>query len=166
MSSPVRPVPSEWLLDEEAFKQKLPYSVVPTNLKGVYSVPAPSDDFDPNTASQSDLIKNGILWRRPTASDPQAVKEAWDKVFSRKWLAKDRVVPVFEQQVGRQHYLRKPLKKAANGSYIGGVWAGAGIFSGGPYSGVIGYWNVPTVSNASEPKSSSPSYDLVSRHSL
>jgi hypothetical protein len=159
MSTPAKPSPSQWLLDEKEFLQKLPYSTKPTNLKGVYSVPAPADDFDPNTASQSELIKNGILWRRPTANDPPALKEAWDKLFSRKWLAKDRIVPVFEPQVGKQHHLRKPLKKATDGSYIGGVWAGAGIFSGGPYSGVIGYWDVPTVSKASEPACSAPSYD-------
>jgi hypothetical protein len=67
--------------DEEAFLQKLPYPVTPTNLKGAYAGVAPPDDFDPNTASPSELIKNGILWRRPTAADPPALREAWHRVF-------------------------------------------------------------------------------------
>jgi Peptidase A4 family len=159
MSSVLTSAPPGWELDEQAFLQKLPYPVTKTNLKGVYAGVAPPDDFDPNTASPSELIKNGILWRRPTAADPPALRAAWDKVFSRKWLAKDRVVPVLEPQLGRRHNLRKPLRKVSDTNYLGGAWSGAFADSGGPYTGCIGYWVIPTVSKASEPQSSPGSYD-------
>jgi hypothetical protein len=118
-------------LDEEAFLQKIPYPVTPTNLKGVYAGVAPPDDFDPNTASQSDLLKNGTLWRRPTAADPPSLRAVWQKVFSRKWLAQDRVMPVMEPQVGRVHILKRAPRKVGDMNYLGGAWAGAATFSGG-----------------------------------
>jgi hypothetical protein len=64
-----------------------------------------------------------------------------------------------EPQVGRKHFLRQKPKKLSEANYVNGAWAGAATASGGPYSGVIGYWYVPTVSKASEPQSSAPSYD-------
>ncbi|HEY6347446.1 MAG TPA: G1 family glutamic endopeptidase [Bryobacteraceae bacterium] len=152
-STPTSGAPG-WEFDEQAFLQKLPYRVTPTNLKGVYAGVAPPDDFDPNTASPSELIKNGILWRRPTDADSPALRAAWQKVFSRKWLAKDRIVPVLEPQVGKRHILRKPLKKVTDTNYLSGAWAGGFTSSGGPYSGIVAYWDVPTVSKASEPASS------------
>lgn len=159
MSGTLRPASSEWVFDEQAFLRKIPYPVVPTNLKGVYAGVAPPDDFDPNTASPSELIKNGILWRRPTAADPPAFREAWQKVFSRKWLAKDRIVPTLEPQVGRTHILKKAPRKISDTNYLGYAWSGAVSFTGGPYVGICGIWTVPTVSNAPQPPSSYPSYD-------
>lgn len=159
MSSTGRPSPIQGPFDEKEFLQKLPYPVTSTSLKGVYVGTAPPESFDPNTATAAELVKNGILWRRPTPTNDPALKAAWDKVFSRKWLAADRIVPEFEPQVGRKHILRQALKKQKEGNYLGGAWAGAATASGGPFSGVIGYWHVPTVSKASEPQSSSPSYD-------
>jgi hypothetical protein len=162
MSSTPTAASSEWAFDEEAFLQKIPYRVTPTNLKGVYSVVAPPDDFDPNTASASELLKNGILWRRPTATDPPALREAWQKVFSRKWLAKDRVVPVFEPQVGRRHLLgKKAPRKISATNYLVGTWSGAATFSGGPYTGVVGFWKVPSVTRAPQPASAPGTYDAA-----
>lgn len=155
----VKRPPSEFLVDEEAFLQKLPYTIKPTNLKGVYAAEAPQDNFDPNTATAAELVKNGILWRRPEATDNPAVRQAWNQVFSRKWSAADRIVPVLEPQIGRTHILKKAPTKVSESNYLGGAWAGAATASGGPYTGVIGYWHVPTVSKASEPASSYPSYD-------
>lgn len=158
MSTKPIPVPSPGEFDERAFLQKIPFNVTPTNLKGAYAGVAPPDSFDPNTASAAELVKNGILWRRPSAKDDPALRAAWQKVFSRKWLAKDRVVPVLETQVGKTHNLRK-IRKVSDGNYLDGTWAGAATASGGPYSGVIANWIVPTVSKPSEPASSFPSYD-------
>jgi hypothetical protein len=137
MSSTPTSAAPVWEFDEEAFLRKLPYAVTKTNLKGVYAGVAPPDDFDPNTASPSDLIKNGILWRRPTAADPPALRAAWQKVFSRKWLAKDRIVPVLEPQVGKRHILRKPLKKVTEGNYVNGAWSGGFTSSGGRIAGSL-----------------------------
>jgi hypothetical protein len=152
-------VPSQWVFDEQAFLQKIPYSVTPTNLKGAYAGTAPPDSFDPNTASAAELVKNGILWRRPTASDPPALRAAWQKVFSRKWLAQDRIIPVLEPQTGRRHILKKAPQKTGNMNYLGGAWSGAATFSGGPYNGIIGYWIVPTVSQPPQPPSAPGTYD-------
>jgi hypothetical protein len=159
-STPTSAMPG-WEFDEQAFLQKIPYPVTATNLKGAYAGDAPPEDFDPNTASATELIRNGILWRRPTATDPAALRAAWDKAFSRKWLAKDRVIPVLEPQVGRKHILRKPLRKISDGDYLGYAWSGSFADSGGPYIGCIGYWKVPTVSKASEPPSGPGSYDAT-----
>jgi Peptidase A4 family/Tachylectin len=149
---------SEWVFDEEAFLKKIPFRVVPTNLKGAYSVVAPPDDFDPNTASASELIKNGILWRRPTAGDPPALQEAWQKFFSRKWVAKDRAVPVFQPPAARKHILKRPPRKTSDTTtYASNVWSGAATLSGGPYTGVVGMWKVPSVLRPPWPPSTSGS---------
>jgi hypothetical protein len=146
---------SEWVFDEEAFLKKIPFRVVPTNLKGAYSVVAPPDDFDPNTASASELLKNGILWRRPTAADPPALREAWQKFFSRKWLAKDRAVPAFQPGRGRTHVLKTPPRKITDTTYASNAWSGAATLSGGPYTGVVGMWKVPSVLTPPWPPSGS-----------
>lgn len=150
---------SQFDFDEKSFLQKLPYSVTPTSVQGVYAGVPPGDDFDPNTASAAALVKAGILFRRPTASDSPALQAAWKNAFSQKWLAKNFVVPVLEPQIGRTHQLRQKPKEVSNGNYLGYAWAGAATATGGPYTGVIANWIVPSVSKASEPASSSPSYD-------
>lgn len=153
MSKATTPASSAWVFDEEAFLRKIPFRVAPTNLKGAYSVAPPPDDFDPNTASPDELIKNGILWRRPTATDPPALHEAWQEFFSRKWLAKDREVPVFPPGIRRKHVLKKPPRKITDETYLSSNWAGAATMSGGPYTGVVGMWQVPTASRPPWPPS-------------
>lgn len=153
------PASSEWVFDEEAFLKKIPFRVVPTNLKGAYSVVAPPDDFDPNTASASELVKNGILWRRPTAADPPALREAWQKAFSRKWLAEDREVPVFQPPVARKHILKRPPGKVSDTTQVTYNWSGAATDSGGPYTGAVGMWQVPSVLRPPWPPSSSEDPD-------
>jgi hypothetical protein len=157
-SSTGRPV---FTLDEDAFRRRIPYNLIGTNVKGAYATPAPSDNFDPNTASATELIKQGLLWRRPTSADPPAFQQAWKKVFSRKWLAKDRIVPQMEVQVGKTHNLRKPLVNAADQNFLNGAWSGAGM-RGGPWAGIIGSWNIPTVSAPSEPQGLSGGWDSSS----
>ncbi|HVI08892.1 MAG TPA: G1 family glutamic endopeptidase [Candidatus Binatia bacterium] len=153
MSKATTPATSEWVFDEEGFLKKIPFRVVPTNLKGAYSVVPPRDDFDPNTASADELIKNGILWRRPTASDPPALQQAWKKFFSRKWLAKDREVPVFPPGIKRKHISRRPPRKITDTAYVSANWAGAATSNGGPYTGVVAMWTVPSVFTPPWPQS-------------
>jgi Peptidase A4 family len=160
MSSEPAAAPTDWEFDEQDFLRKIPFPVTPTNLKGAYAGIAPPEAFDPNMASASELIKNGILWRRPAAVDDPILQEAWRKVFSRKWLAKDRIIPVLASQIGRTHNLRKPPRKASDGSFLTSGWAGAATSFGGPFTGVLGYWNVPTVTAASEPPSGPGTYDF------
>ncbi len=141
----------EFVHDEQAFRQKIPYRLISTRLKGVYASPAPAEDFDPNKAGAAELIQHGLPWRRPAATDNPALVKAWQKVFSRKWLAKDRIVPELEPQIGRTHILKRPLRRVTDNNFLANTWAGAGI-RGGSWSGIIGFWNVPTVSKPSEPQ--------------
>jgi hypothetical protein len=47
------------------------YELVPTTMAGAFISPAPSADFDPNTATPRSLIENGFPRRRPDESgDP------------------------------------------------------------------------------------------------
>jgi Peptidase A4 family len=135
--------------DEHAFRQRIPYALVSTNVRGAYASPAPAESFDPNKASAAEIVKQGLLWRRPTASDSPELMKAWQKVFSRKWLAKDRIVPQLEPQAGKTHVLRKALRKVADQNFVNGAWAGGGI-RGGSWTGIIGFWHIPTVTKPAE----------------
>ncbi|HLW70325.1 MAG TPA: G1 family glutamic endopeptidase [Candidatus Binataceae bacterium] len=137
--------------DEEAFLKSMPHQLVKTNLKGVYASPPPPDNFDPNKANATELIKQGLFWRRPKPTDDPAIVKAWDKVFSRKWLAKDRIVPKLEPQIGKTHLLRRPLGRVTDQNFVNGAWSGGGI-RGGSWTGNIGFWDIPTVSQPSEPQ--------------
>jgi len=149
MATPSTSIPS-FLLDEEGFKTKHPYKLIATNLKGAYTTPAPPDTFDPKTASQTDLMKNGLMWRKPAPGDPPAVYAAWDRFFSRKWLAKDRIVPESHPQIGVTHNYRGPApKRQADSTFIGNVWAGAGTKTG-KWTSIVGNWTVPSVSAPTE----------------
>ncbi len=120
-----------YLPDEEGFKAKHPFKLLSTNLRGVYAVPAPPDSFDLKTASQSELIKHGLPWRKPGPGDPPELQKAWDRFTSRKWLAKDRIVPELHPQLGVTHNYRGPKpRQQADTSYLGRVWAGAGTKTG------------------------------------
>ena len=135
--------------DQAAFIQKMPFTLVPTNLPGAYATPAPPADFDPRTATQLDLIRHGLLWRKPTATDAPELHHAWDTFFSRTWLEKDRIVPHSVPQVGITHRLTQAPKKQSDGSYTTSMWAGAGGKTG-KWTGIIGYWVIPTVSKPAE----------------
>jgi hypothetical protein len=137
--------------DEAAFLKKMPVDLKPTSMKGVYLNPSPPDDFDPNKATQLDLARYGLMFRKPVAGDPPEMKKAWDKFFSRKWLEKDRIVPEFVPQIGVTHNLKKIPKKQTDGTYLGTVWSGAGQNTGS-WTSIIGFWLVPTVSKPTEPQ--------------
>lgn len=149
--------------DETAFEKRFPYRLLPTNLEGVYAVPAPPDDFDPNTASAASLIKHGIPWRRPKPGDPPAFLAAWERVFSRRWLSKGRIVPVMEPVPGRTHELKSPVCREVNGTNSNASWGGCAI-SGGPssWNGVTGFWVIPTVSQPPEPQGNEGGWDSSS----
>jgi hypothetical protein len=96
-------------------------------------------------------MKNGLLWNRPAPTADHALLAAWNKAFSRKWLAKDRIVPQMEPQIGKTHFLKTPARKATEGAYLSNAWAG-GVFITGSWVGNLGYWDIPTVSKPSEPQ--------------
>jgi hypothetical protein len=120
------------------------------------------DSFDPNTASQDDLVKQGLRWTKPTAHSAPEVRAAWEKFFSRKWLAKDRIIPELHPQIGRTHNYRGPApKKHKDGTYTGTVWSGAGIKTG-TWTSIVGFWHIPTVSKPSEPQGTEGGWNSAS----
>ncbi len=133
----------------EAFRKRLPFETVPTNLPGVFASVGPPEGFDPNTASSTELIKRGLLWRRPQKSGHHRLVAAWDKVFSRRWRAKDRIVPHLKPQIGKTHRLGG-LKRTDAG-FITNTWAG-GVIQFGQWVTALGFWQVPTVSQPTEPQ--------------
>ncbi len=137
--------------DEEALLKKIP-SLIATNLRGAFAIPALPDDFDPTTASEAELIRHGVLWGRPAADGNPALAKAWKRVFSRKRHARTHIVPELEPQVGKTHNLRRPLRQAAEGNFVNSAWAGAGFRGLGPWNGALGIWRIPTVSQPSEPQ--------------
>src|SRR5271166_3338881 len=78
---------------EQALRRTTPHNLIDTNVKGVYAIPAPPDDFDAKTASAADLLKQGIYWPRPSVSAPRALRKVWDGFFAHRLPAKDRIVP-------------------------------------------------------------------------
>jgi hypothetical protein len=132
----------------EQLRAKVPFALDPLNLEGTYTIPPPPEDFNPNTASATDLIKNGILWKRPTPHDDPALIRTWREVFGENWHPANRIVPVLEPRVGRTHTAR-PRAKVTNGIYSTANWAGGVLL--GSWTGVVGSWVVPTISVPPEP---------------
>jgi Peptidase A4 family len=145
----------------EAFRKALPYEIIPTNLPGAYWSPAPPEDLDLNAVDSKTLIKYGLLWRRPESGDRPSLQAAWKKIFSRKWLAKNRIVPKMEVQFGKTHRI-KDLKKAETG-YTTGMWSG-GVLQGPPgsFTTAIGYWVIPTVGIPPQPQGYEGGWDSSS----
>ena len=137
------------ILDADSFKKSLSYPVIDTNIAGVYQHAVPAEGFDPRTASAAALVKNGFLIRRPGPSDPPALQNAWKQAFSREWLAKDQITVKSTPQPGKTHNLRNPPRKQTDRSFVNAAWAG-GVIDTGKWTGLIGYWEVPTVSKPSE----------------
>jgi hypothetical protein len=132
---------------------RVPYKLIPTALPGAFITPAPPADFDPNTASPAALIKHGFLWRRPGKGDAPVLRAAWERVFSRRWRPEDRIVPELKPQVGKTHNLRG-ARRLADGTNSSSVWAGSVVQ--GKWTGVIGFWSIPTVSQSLLPQGTEP----------
>ncbi len=136
---------------EQARRRKTPHDLIRTNMKGVYAIPAPPDDFDATTASAADLIKYGIYWPRPSATAPRALRKVWDEFFAHRLPAKDRIVPHLVPQGGGTRLFGHQRRAEDDGPLLNRNWAGAGL-QGGPWTIVTGTWDIPTVSQPSEPQ--------------
>jgi hypothetical protein len=145
-------VQSDFVHDEAAFRARIPYPLVRTNVRGVYASPPPSRDLEPGKASACELVKNGLLWRRPCATDVPALQRAWQRVFSREWAAKNRIVPELHPQLRRTHALKQPMRKIADTRFVNSAWAGA-LTQGGSWTGIIGFWKIPTMTKSLEAES-------------
>ena len=138
---------SKSFFDKETFKKEIHYPLIETNLDGAFGSPAPAESFNPHTASKTDLLRNGILFRRPTLEDAPVLVNAWQQGFKRNW-APTRIVPKLEVQNGRSHHF-KGLKATNDFS---NNWAGGVLSSVGDWTGVLAYWTVPTVSKPNDPQ--------------
>jgi hypothetical protein len=135
---------------ERAFLDKLPYQVTPTNIPGVYSNPAIPDDFDHRTATQDDFTKLGLMFPKPDKERSPIRHSIYENLFSRRWLAKDRIIPECHPRIGKVHILRGKPTRVSDTSFNTNNWAGAGQNSQN-YTGIVGNWTIPTVSKPPEP---------------
>jgi len=130
-------------------KGTLPFELRPTNIEGVYSFVPPPKGFDHRTASNATLIKHGILVPRPDPVKNPALFELWRKVLEEIWTEENFTVPVLAPQVGITHNLKDT--RHTDGPPIGGVsWSGCALV--GSWSGVMGVWAIPEVSQPSTPQ--------------
>jgi len=90
--------------DYEAFRANLPFAVEPTNIPGIFSIPNPPASFDPRTASKHDLLRHGILLRRPDAETKPRLRAVWDKFCEEHWAGCEHVNPRLEP---RPHHRRR-----------------------------------------------------------
>jgi hypothetical protein len=129
----------EFSHDEEAFRRKIPWPLVATNVKGAYAIPPPPDDFDISTAGPDDLIGHGLLWPGPPIStaDPLLLA-AWRQVYSQKWRPENRVIPEFGPNTGITHVLDDRIRKVADSTYTTSNWSGVAIGLRGPWAGNSG----------------------------
>lgn len=133
-------------LEHEAFRARLPYATVATNVPGVFATAPLPAGFDVHTATEHALVKNGLLWRRPKPGDPSVVRRAWERAFARPWSPDKHVVPEMKAVVGRTHRWRpRAITEATRGS---SNWSG-GVLDGN-WTVVSGFWTVPTVSKPRE----------------
>jgi Peptidase A4 family len=130
-------------------EKTLPFELRPTNIEGVDSfVPLPKG-LDHRTVTNATLIKHGILVQRPDPIKNPALFQLWRKVIEEIWTEKNFTVPVLAPQGGITHGLRNIPR--TNGGPIGGyTWSGCALV--GSWSGVMGVWAIPAVSEPSTPQ--------------
>lgn len=136
--------------DEAAFMRRVPQAMERLNVRGAYIARVPPGDHRLDAIPPGELARHGLMLRRPDESMP-ALRKGWDEVLGRIWRERDRVVP---------RLLRAPRlagrlgQMITNRNYTDNNWSGAargGIGSGGSWTTVVAIWNVPTVSQPTEP---------------
>jgi Peptidase A4 family len=143
------------------FTKEMPHTLLPTNLSGAYYTPAPPEDFDPNTATPAELIRQGMFWQRPKPGDDPTRVAAWEKAFSIKWDPAKRIAPILEPQLQKQHRRAAVAgKDTDSSSNAGAAWAGVVVF--GTWASVTGTWRVPTVTVPDEPAGANGGWNSTS----
>jgi hypothetical protein len=130
----------------DAFRRRIPYPLIPTNISGAFTSPSPPNDFDPSVASVTDLVRHGLPYARPGVDADPLARAAWERVFSRRWLAEDRILPRLVPQYGRTHRLRGIRQTDAG--FSSNNWSGGSIQ--GQWVTCFGTWVIPTVSQPKE----------------
>ena len=134
--------------DEAAFMRRVPHAQQRLNVHGAYIARVPPGDHRLDAIPPGQLARHGLLLRRP---DEPHLRAGWDKVFGRTWREQDRVMP---RLVPASRLAGRVGRMITNRNYTDNNWSGAahgGIGTGGSWTTVVAIWNVPTVSQPSEP---------------
>lgn len=132
----------------ERFRAKLPFPTIATKLPGAFAGRPFPPEFDLNKATPAALRAHGVFWRRPAPNADPRLVAAWKEAADRAKSVKEWLVPELEVQVGKRHVLG-PVTRQSDGVFTSSNWSG-GVLPG-KWTGVIGQWNVPTVSKPPEP---------------
>jgi hypothetical protein len=129
-------------------ENKLPFELLPTSLKGVYSFVPPPKGVDLRKASRSTLMKHGIFMQRPDPLRAPVHFDIWERLVGELWTADNFVTPTFSPGPRVSHRPR-PVRQSPEvyGNNQSDNWSGAVVVSeGSPWTGVLGLWQVPKVS--------------------
>jgi Peptidase A4 family len=131
--------------DPESIIRNVPCKLVPTNMSGAYTIPAPPDGFNALTASNEELLRNGVFWPRPAADAHPSLVQAWHRLYAPKrkieWVA-----PTLTHHAGKIHRMRNPATRAAAQTFTSGGWSGAILSGNGQWRSAFGMWQIPAVS--------------------
>ncbi len=114
-----------------------------TRIPGVFDVPPPPPGFDPRTATAEEFRRTGMRWRRSLANRNPILRGLWERATARRYA------PAVETDSTRHMPLRaRRLKGSPDDDDYN--WAGP-IIGTGNWTGVIGSWVVPTLSQPAQP---------------
>jgi hypothetical protein len=148
--------------DEAKFRRNLPWQLERTNVNGVFHVSGPPPSFDWNNAGKAERARYGLLADRPDEKSSAVARSLWERGTARKW---ERIVPTLEVTKRKRRYVpfRRSIKRVplwrrlwrstpqSDGPYDDTRWAGGVLSGSGPWTGIVGTWVLPTVSQPSEP---------------
>jgi len=130
--------------DDRWLGTQFPFRLVPTNLDNVYTTEALPEDFDLKNASDSDLVRRGLLLRRPKPEDSAAFKEIWNKIC-------ERGVRIATPQLRARPKIVRPawrrrLMEQAGFNWCGGVEGHPRALFDGGWNSVYGALTLPYLS--------------------
>jgi hypothetical protein len=128
-------------------EQKLPFHIVPTSIRGVYSFVPPPKGTDLSEASRRDLIKHGVLMRRPDPEKEPQLFALWRRFVTEIWTEEKFTLPTFGPKLNIPHNLKGG--RLVDGSILTDNWSGIAVV--GKWVGAMGVWQVPSVSQPSTP---------------
>ncbi len=126
-------------------REKRPFELVPTSIKGVYSFVPPPKGVDLTKASRRTLIKHGVFMRRPDPEREPKVFALWNRFVGEIWREANFVLPTFGAPTpGITHSLKGLRPTETYNVYNSNNWSGCVVV--GNWVGAWGVWQVPTVS--------------------
>ncbi len=126
-------------------QERSPFHIVPTDMKGVHTFVPPTKGKRLSAASRRELIKHGVLMRRP---DPQTEPKRfalWNRFVNELWTEEKYARPMFGPKLSIAHNLKGG--RLVNGVIKSDNWSGIVVV--GKWVGAMGVWNVPAVTQPS-----------------